>query len=45
MHQIFRRIVLDLKTMRWERFIIKWQGFQDLIEEAQNYWEAYMDVI
>ena len=31
--------------MRWERFIIEWQGFKDLIEQAQNYWEAYMDVL
>ena len=45
MRQIFRRIVLDLKTMSWERFIIKWQSFQNLIEQAQNYWEVESDMI
>ena len=39
--QIFRRIVLDKKTMRLEHFTKKWQNFQNLVEQAQNYWEIH----
>ena len=39
------QIVLESKTMIRERFINKWQGFQNLIEHAQNYWEAQNDTM
>ena len=45
MRQIFRRIILDSKMMNLDRFIKKWQCFQDLIEQAQNYWEIENDMI
>ena len=46
MHQFFTRIDLESKTMMWERFINKWQGFQNLKKkQAQNYWDAQNDII
>ena len=36
-NQIFTRIVLGSKTICWERFINKWQGLQNLINQAQNF--------
>ena len=42
--QIFRRIVLDKKIMRLEQFNKKWQGFQSLVDQAQNYWEINNEV-
>ena len=45
MNQIFTRIVLESKTMIWESFFNKWQGFQNLIEQAQKYWDSQNDMI
>ena len=45
MNQIYKKIILESKTMSWERFSNKWQGFQNLIEQAQNYWDTQNGMI
>ena len=42
--QIFRRIVLDKERMLLERLTDKRQSFQNLVEQAQNYWEVNNEV-
>ena len=45
MNQIYTRIILESKTMSRERFSNKWQGCQNLLEQAQNYWDTQNGMI
>ena len=37
MHQIYLRIILDMKRSDFTKFNKKWQDFQSLIEQAVKY--------
>ena len=39
-----KRTIPDKKTMRLEQFTKKWETFQNLVEQAQNYWEINNEV-
>ena len=42
--QIYRRIILDKKTLRAEKFTEKWYDFYFLVQQAFRYWEENIDI-